>query len=199
MLPMVFSAAPGFQASSIQELIRLAKASPNSVNVALPSTSAQVELEQFKHLAGIELFGVNYKGSGAAFTDLFGGRVQIMIDTVTASLPQISGGKMKPLAISTARRFEAVPAIPTMIESGVPGFDLAPWNALFAPHGTPAAVISLLNAEVAAILAEPETRQRLVQIGIDPAGGSPEQLAAFVRSETQKWGDLVRKANIKAD
>ena len=147
----------------------------------------------------MELFPVNYKGSGPALIDLFGDRIQLTIDTVSASLPQAVAGKIKPLAVTTGKRFEAVPNVPTMAEAGVAGFDLAPWNALMAPQGTPKDIIYYLNAHLAAILAEPDMRKRMVELGIQPQSSTPEQLGVFVESETKKWGDLVRQAKIMAE
>ncbi|MFN0164479.1 MAG: Bug family tripartite tricarboxylate transporter substrate binding protein [Burkholderiales bacterium] len=198
-LPMMLSAAANQPVASVRDLVDAARAKPGSINVAIPSTSARVMLQLFNQLARVELFPVNYKGSGPAFIDLFGERVQLTIDTVSASLPHAAAGKLKPLAVTTGRRFEAVPNVPTMAESGVPGFDLAPWNALVAPRGTPREFIVYLNAHVVAVLAEPELRKRMVDLGIQPASGTPEQLDAFVLSEHQKWGELVRQAKIVAE
>jgi len=198
-LPMMLSAAPDLPAKNVRELIDAARAKPGSLNVAIPSTSARVMLELFNQLAQVDLFAVSYKGSGPAFVDLFGGRIQLTFDTVAASLPQAAAGKLKPLAVTTGRRFEALPQVPTLAEAGVPGFDLAPWNALVAPKGTPREIVNLLNGHVVAILAEPETRKRLVDLGIQPISGTPEQLEAFIQSEHQKWGELVRRAKITAE
>ncbi len=156
-------------------------------------------LQLFNHLAKVELFPVAYKGSGPAFIDLFGERIQLTIDTVSASLPQAAAGKIKPLAVTTGKRFEAVPNVPTLAEAGVPGFDLAPWNALMAPQGTPKDIVNYLNAHVVAILAEPDLRKRMIELGIQPQSGTPEQLGTFVASEAQKWGDLVKQAKIVAE
>ena len=136
-LPMMLSAAPGLPVSSVRELIDAARAKPGSMNVAIPSTSARVMLQLFNQLTKVELFPVNYKGSGPAFIDCSGERIQLTIDTVSASLPQAAAGKIKPLAVTTGKRFEAVPNVPTLAESGVAGFDLAPWNALMAPQAHP--------------------------------------------------------------
>lgn len=198
-LPMVLSANPAFAANSIREIAALAKAKPGSINVGLPSSTARVVLELLKQSDGGDLFGIPYKGSGAALTDLIGGQVQLMIDTVTASIPQISAGKIKAIAISSGQRTESAPNIPTFSESGLPGFDLVAWNALFAPRGTPPEVINLLNAEVAKALAQPEVRARLLRMGFEPGGGSADRLRAFVESESQRWGQLIRKAGIKAE
>jgi len=198
MLPMVLSAAPSFPASSLDELIAAAKTKPNEINIALPSTTAQIVLELFTRTAGAKLFAVTYKGSAAAFTDVVGGRVPLLIDTATATLPQIAAGKLKALAVSTARRTALAPGIPTFAESGLRGFELVAWNALFAPRGTPVSIVQRLNLEVVRILALPDTRERLLQMGFEPAGSTPEQLAAFVESETRKWTELIRSAGVKA-
>jgi len=198
-LPMMLSAAPNLPVSSVRELMEMAKAKPGSINVGIPSTSARVMLQLFNQLAKVELFPVSYKGSGPAFIDLFGERIQLTIDTVSASLPQAVAGKIKPLAVTTGKRFEAVPNVPTMAEAGLTGFDLAPWNALMAPQGTPKDIINFLNAHLAAILAEPDLRKRMVELGIQPQSSTPEQLGIFVESETKKWGDLVKQAKIMAE
>lgn len=134
MIPMVLSTAPSYPASSLKDVIAAAKQKPGDINVALPSTTAQVVLEQLQQMSGAKFFSVTYKGSGAAFTDVAGGRIPLLIDTVTASLPQISSGKLKPIAITTASRAKGAPNIPTVAESGVPGFELVAWNALYAPR-----------------------------------------------------------------
>ena len=198
-LPMVLSANSAFPAASLKEVIAQARAKPNTVNVALPSNTARVVLELLKQTDGADLFGIPYKGSGAALTDLIGGQVQLMIDTATATMAQASAGKIRAIAISTTQRTEIAPNLPTFAESGVPGFDIAGWNALFAPRGTPPEIVNLLNAEVAKALAQPEVRQRILRMGSEPGGGSPEKLKAFVESEVQRWGNLIRKAGIRAD
>ena len=198
-LPMVLSANSAFPAASLKEVIAQARAKPNTVNVALPSNTARVVLELLKQADGADLFGIPYKGSGAALTDLIGGQVQLMIDTATATMAQASAGKIRAIAISTTQRTEIAPNLPTFAESGVPGFDIAGWNALFAPRGTPPEIVNLLNAEVAKALAQPEVRQRILRMGSEPGGGSPEKLKAFVESEVQRWGNLIRKAGIRAD
>ena len=198
-LPMVLSANSAFPATSLKEVIAQARAKPNTVNVALPSNTARVVLELLKQTDGADLFGIPYKGSGAALTDLIGGQVQLMIDTATATMAQASAGKIRAIAISTTQRTEIAPNLPTFAESGIPGFDIAGWNALFAPRGTPPEIVNLINAEVAKALAQPEVRQRILRMGSEPGGGSPEKLKAFVESEVQRWGNLIRKAGIRAD
>jgi tripartite-type tricarboxylate transporter receptor subunit TctC len=199
ILPMVITASNEFPANNLQEVVAQARAKPDTINVALTSTTARVLLEMVKGAANAPLFGVAYKGSGAALTDLVGGQVQLMIDTAPAVIPQISAGKIKAIAISTGQRTELAPGIPTIAESGVPGFELVAWNALFAPRGTAPEIISRLNAEAARALAQPELRDRLLHLGFEPGKGTPESLAAFVQSESQRWGAAIRKAGIKAD
>lgn len=198
-LPMVLVASPAVTASSVRGLIDTARSNPGSLNVAIPSTSARVMLQMFNQLAKVELFPIAYKGSGPAYTDLFGGRIQLIFDTVAAALPHANAGSLKPLAVTTGRRFEAMPDVPTLAEAGLAGFDLAPWNALMAPKGTPRPIVQYLNAQVLAVLADPELRKRLVELGIQAQAGTPEQLEVFVQAETKKWGDLVRQAKITAE
>lgn len=199
LLPMVLSANPSFEASSVKELVGLAKAGPGALSVAVPSSSARVVLELFRQLSSADLFAVDYRGSGAAFTDVLGGRVPLTIDTLAASAGHLSAGRLKAIALSTAGRSESAPGIATFAEAGLEGFDLAPWNALFAPRGTPAKIVARLNTGVAEAISDAQVRARLLQLGVEPApsGFSPEKLAAFVRSETRKWGELVRSAGIK--
>jgi len=199
LLPMMLSASPGLPIASVKDLIEAGRSRPGSINVAIPSTSARVILQLFNQLGDVKLFPVPYKGSAPAFIDLFSERVQLTIDTVSTSLPQAAAGKIKPLAVTTAKRFEATPDVPTLAESGLAGFDLAPWNALFAPKGTPADIVDFLNAHVVAILAEPDLRRRMVALGIQPASSTPAELGAFVSAESRKWGELVRQAGIKAE
>ena len=199
ILPMVLAGNNSFPAANLKDVVALARAKPDSLNVALPSTTARVLLEMVKAADNAPLFGVAYKGSGAGITDLVGGQVQMMIDTVPAIMPQITAGKVKGLAISTAQRSELAPNIPTMAESGMPGFELTAWNAMFAPARTPPEVVNRLHTEVAKALAQPEMRERLLRLGFEPGKGTPESLAAFVQSESQRWGASIRKAGIKAD
>ena len=199
LLPMMLSATPAVSADSVRELVDSARANPSSINIAVPSTSARVMLQLFNQLAEVELFPVPYKGSGPAYTDMFGGRVDLIFDTVSATLPHVNAGKLKPLAVTTGSRFEAVPDVPTLAESGLSGFDLAPWNALVAPRGTPNDIVQFLNAHVVAVLSEPELRKQLGALGIQPQTGTPEQLDDFIHSEAKKWGDLVRQAKITVD
>ena len=199
MLPMVISANPEFPARTIPELIAAAKAQPDKINIALPSTTARIVYELFKARTGAPLFGVPYKGSATAMQEVTGGQLPVIIDTATATRGQVAGGKLKPLGITTLKSSELMPGVKSVAEQGFPGFEVTAWNALYAPKGTPKAVVDRINAEVAKILAQPETRQRLLQIGFEPAGGTADELAAFEKRERDKWGPLIKAAGLKGD
>ena len=199
MLPMVISANPSFAANSVAELVAAAKAKPDKIDIALPSTTARLVFELLKTQSGAPLFGVPYKGSATAMQEVTGGQLPVTIDTATATRGQVAGGKLKPLGITTLKSSDLMPGVKSVAEQGFPGFEVTAWNALYAPKGTPKAVVDRLNAEIAKILAQPETRQRLMQIGFEPASGTPEQLAAFEKRERDKWGPLIKAAGLKGE
>ncbi len=199
MLPMVISANPLFAPNTIAELIAAAKAQPDKLNIALPSTTARIVFELLKARTGAPLFGVPYKGSATAMNEVMGGQVQLTIDTATASRGHVQSGKLKALAITTLKSSELLPGVKSVAEQGFPGFEVTAWNAIYAPRGTPKEIVDRLNAEVTKVLAQPETRQRLMQLGFEPAGGSPEALAAYEKQERAKWGPLIKAAGLKGD
>lgn len=199
MLPMVLSANPEFPARTVPELVAAAKAQPDKINIALPSTTARIVFELFKAKTGAPLFGIPYKGSATAMTEVIGGQVQLIIDTATATRGQAASGKLRPIAITTLKSSELLPGVKSVAEQGIEGFEVTAWNAIYAPRGTPRTVIDRLNAEVNRILAQPETRQRLLQLGFEPVGGSPESLAAYEKQERAKWGPLIKAAGLKGD
>jgi len=199
MLPMVVAANPDFAPSTIPELIAAAKAQPDKINVALPSTSARVVFEFLKERTGAPLFGVPYKGSGTAMTEVMGGQVQLIVDTATALRGHVQNGKLKAIAITTLKSGELLPGVKSVAEQGVTGCEMTPWTAMYAPRGTPKEIVDRLNAEVMKVLAEPEARQKLMSLGFEPAGGTPDQLGAFEKSERAKWGALIKAAGLKGD
>ena len=199
-VPMALIAAPNFPASSIGDLIQLAKANPDTVSVAVPSSTARVVLELLSKSSGANFRNVPYKGSTAAITDVLGGHVQLSIDTAMAATPQISAGKMKALGVTSATRTSVLPSVPSFAESGLPGFSLVAWNVWFAPRGTPPAIVEKLNTEIAKVLAETDTAAKLRGLGYEPGkADDPQKVSAFVNAETKKWGDLIRAAGITAD
>jgi len=197
--PMVIAANPSFPGNSVHDLIAAAKSNPKSADIAMPSTTARIVFEFFKAQTGAPLFGVPYKGSASAMTDVMGGQLPLIIDTVTAARPQVAAGKLKAIAVTSLKPTELLPGVKTVAEQGLPGFEVIAWNALYAPKGTPKEIIHLLNVEIAKILTQPETRQKLLTLGFEVGGGSPEDLAAFGRAERRKWGPLIQTAGIKAE
>jgi len=199
MLPMVVAANPSFAPNSIAELVAAGKAKPDKIDMALPSTTARLVFELLKQRTDAPLFGVPYKGSATAITEVMGGQVQTLIDTVTATRGHVASGKLKAFGITTLKPSDLLPSVKPVAEQGVPGFETTAWIALYAPRGTPEPIVALLNKEFARILAEPETRQRLLQIGIEPVGGTPASLGEFEKKERTKWGPLIKAAGLKGE
>lgn len=199
MLPLMFAAHPSFGPSSIQELIAAAKAKPDTLNVALPALPQRIAFEMLRTQGGAPLFGIPYKGSASALPEVMSGQVPLIVDSITALKPHVTSGRLKPLGVTSLKSSEVMPGVQSVAEQGVPGFELTAWNAFFAPKGTPPAIVNLLNAELRKILAQPETRQRLGSLGFEIAGTTPQQLAETVRVEREKWGRIIRAANIRAE
>jgi tripartite-type tricarboxylate transporter receptor subunit TctC len=197
MLPLMIAAHPSFAPSSIQELIAAAKAKPDTLNVALPAPPQRIAFELLRQQGGAPLFGVPYKGSGSALPEVMSGQVPLIIDSITALRPHINSGRLKPLGVTSLRSTELMPGVKSIAEQGLQGFELTAWNAFFAPKGTPAPIVSLLNAEVRNILAQPETRERLMSLGFEVAGSTPQQLADRIRVEREKWSRIIQAANIR--
>lgn len=199
MLPLLFAAHPAFGAGNIQELIAAARAKPDSINVALPAPPQRIAFELLRQQGNAPLFGVNYKGSAAALPEVLSGQVPVIVDSITALRAQVTSGKLKALGVTSLKSTELMPGVKSVAEQGLAGFELTAWNAFFAPKGTPAEVVSLLNAEVHKILAEPETRTRLVSLGFDVSGTTPQELAEMVRTGREKWSRIIRAAKISAE
>jgi tripartite-type tricarboxylate transporter receptor subunit TctC len=197
----LLAAHPSVPANNVRELLALAKAKPGQVTYASygNGSSAHLTAELFKLMAGVDLLHVPYKGAAPAVNDLLGGQVNIIFADVAAMLSHLKSGKLKPLGIGSAKRFEGLPDVPTIAESGVPGFEAGGFLGLVAPAGTPPAVIQALNAAAQKSLALPEVRDRLLGLASPPVGGTPEQLAAHIKREIDKWARVIRAANIKAE
>ncbi len=200
-VPNVLVVNPSLPVNSVQELIAYAKANPGKLNFASsgPGTSIHLSGELFKVMAGVQMTHVPYKGSAPALQDLLGGQVQLMFDNLPPSLPQIKGGKLRALAVTSLTRAPALPDVPTIAESGLPGFEASSWFGILAPAGTPPAIIAKVNAEVAKWLASPEGKEKLVAIGANAAGGSPEDFARHIQVETAKWAKVVKESGAKVD
>jgi tripartite-type tricarboxylate transporter receptor subunit TctC len=200
-VPNVLVVNPALPVNSVADLIKLAKEKPGSINFASSGSGTSIHLsgELFKTMAGVDMTHVPYKGSAPAITDLMGGQVQIMFDNLPSSLQQIKAGKLRAIAVTSLKRAPALPNVPTISESGLPGFEASSWFGILAPAGTPASVVTRINAEVNKWLQSADAREKLLAQGAEAAGGSPEQFAAFIRSETDKWAKVVKASGAKVD
>src|SRR4051812_48707441 len=191
-VPNVMEVNPSVPAKTVAEFIAYAKANPGKINFASSGSGTSIHLagELFKVMTGVQMTHVPYKGSAPALSDLMGGQVQVMFDNLPPSLPQIKAGKLRALAVTSAQRAPALPDVPTVAEAGLPGYEASSWFGVLAPAGTPPAVIARLNGEVAKWLATPDAKERMLATGANAIGGSPEDFAAHIRSETAKWAKV---------
>lgn len=201
LIPLVVVANNNLPVRSIRDLIALAKSRPGEITYASSGagTAQHLAMELFKAKSGTDLTHVPYKGSGPAISDLIGGQVVLMFDTVASALPQIQAGKLRPLAVSMAKRSVVLPAVPTMAEAGIKGFEAFGWSAMLAPAGTPREIVQKLGAESLRILNQPEMRERVVALGFEYAPMNPEELAQFMKAEIAKWAQAVKLGNIRLE
>ncbi|HQD82872.1 MAG TPA: tripartite tricarboxylate transporter substrate binding protein [Quisquiliibacterium sp.] len=199
ILPLAIVTGPANPVDSVDKLIAAAKARPDAINVAFTTTTSRATLELFKQKAGAPLFGVAYKGSAQAISDLIGGQVEYMVDTIASLRTTVAAGKLKALAVTSATSGELMPGVRSVAEQGVRGYELTGWNVLYAPKGTPAEVVRVLAGEVSKVMALPDTRQKLLQLGVEPQTATGADLARFVVAERDKWGGVIRAANIRVD
>ena len=200
-VPNVLVVNPAVPANSVAELIAYAKANPGKLNFASSGNGTSIHLsgELFKFMAGVQMTHVPYKGSAPALQDLIGGQVQLMFDNLPPSLPQIKAGKLRALAVTSLARAPALPDVPTMAEAGLPGYEASSWFGVLAPAGTPPAIVTKLNAEIARWLATPEAKEKLSKQGANAAGGTPEDFAKHIAAETAKWAKVVKDSGAKID
>jgi tripartite-type tricarboxylate transporter receptor subunit TctC len=200
-LPNVMVVWPQLPARSVQEFIALAKAEPGKLNFASSGNGTSVHLsgELFKFMSGIDMVHVPYRGAAPAIQDLTGGRVQVMFDNIPSAIGHVRAGTLRALAVTTATRSPALPELPTVAESGVPGYEAYSWFSIMVPAGTPTAAVQRINADTNAVLALPDLRERLLELGATPAGGTPEACAQFLDQEIEKWGKVVRAAHVTID
>ena len=189
------------KAASVKEFIAEAKRDPGKINFASvgAGTTHHLAMELFEQQSGISLNHIPYKGAAPAVQDLVGGQVPVMFLDLAAGAPQIRAGKIKALAVASARRISALPDVPTVAESGVPGFEAWAWQGLVVPAGTPQEVMTRLRVEYSKAVGDPALRQKLIDAGVEPLTSTPEELAAYIRSETAKWAKVVKEANIKVE
>jgi tripartite-type tricarboxylate transporter receptor subunit TctC len=199
--PLVLVVHPNVPANSLRELIALAKAQPGKLNYASSGsgTGAHLSGELLRSMAKVDLTHVPYKGTAPAMTDLMGGQVQMMFSVLPAVLPHIRSGKLKAIAVTGKQQTSLLPGVPTMAESGVPGYVSTLSYGVLAPAKTPDAVVKEINGQVAKVLATPEFRERLAFEGAEPLGGSPADFAAVIKAETEKWAKVVKDSGAKAE
>lgn len=195
----ILSLHPSVPAGSVKELIALAKAKPLNYGSSGVGGTGHLAGELFNTMAGVKMTHVPYKGGGPAMIDLVGGQVQLVFATAASAVPQIKGGRIKGIAVTTAKRSALMPDLPTISEAGLPGFDANNWYGVLAPAKTPRAIINRLNSEITKVLAMPDVKTFLFNQGLDPAPGTPEKFGAYIKSETAKWAKVVKASGAKAN
>ncbi|MBI4191096.1 MAG: tripartite tricarboxylate transporter substrate binding protein [Betaproteobacteria bacterium] len=196
--PNVLVVHPSVPAATMREFIAYAKANPGKILYGSSGVggSPHLAMELLKTMAGIDMLHVPYKGSGAVLTELLSGQIQTTSSSVTGQLPYIKSGKLRALAVTTTKRSAQLPDVPTVIESGIPGYEVTIWYAMFVPAAVPKPIIARLNAELVKVLNGPELKTRLAQTGIDAASSTPEELAAFAKAEVAKWTKVAKIAGV---
>jgi tripartite-type tricarboxylate transporter receptor subunit TctC len=200
-LPNVVVVHPSLPVKSISELIAYAKAHPGQLNFASAGigTSPQMSIELLKSMAGIDMVHIPYKGTAPGVVDVLAGQVLVMAPNVLTALPHIKSGKLRALAVTSPKRSAALPDVPTVAEAGLPGYDSTQWYGVLAPAGTQREIVARLHGAIARALRDEEVGRRLAADGAEPVGSSPEEFAAFIKSETEKWAKVARAAGIKAE
>ena len=201
MVPNLLVANPSQPYKNVKEMIAYAKANPGKINFGSSGNGSSIHLsgEHFKQMAGVDMQHVPYRGSAPAVSDLLGGQISVMFDNMPSAIPHVKGGKLRALAVTTAKRSPALPDVPTIAEAGVPGYEATSWFGLLAPAGTPAPIVAKLNASILKALADPEVKKKLAEQGAEPFGEKPEQFAAFIQAETAKWGKVVKDSGASLD
>ena len=186
---------------SVADVIAHAKRDPGKLTYASAGNGTSIHLagEVFASMAGLNLLHVPYKGSGPAVTDMLGGQVDLMFDSITSARPHIQAGKLRALGVTSAKRSATLPGVPTIAEAGVPGYEVSPWFAVFAPAGTPAAIVNKINAALIDAMKQPDTVAKFETIGAEPIGTTPQQLATHLDKELARWGALIKERNIRMD
>src|SRR6185369_16413781 len=197
--PLILTAGPGLKANSVADLIAYAKANPGKVTFASSGIGGAHHLsgEMLRQRTGIDIVHIPYKGGAPAAADVMAGHVPMMFELGYAALPSVKAGKVRALAVTSTTRMALLPDVPTLAEAGLPGFESTNWQGVIVPAGTPRAIVERLNRDINAVLAIPEQRDSIVANGGEVAGGTPEAFRDFIRSETAKWGDVVRTAKIQ--
>ena len=200
-VPNVLVVNPSFPVNSVKELIALVKSKPGAISFASSGNGSAQHLaaELFKSQTGLFMVHIPYRGGAPAIVDVIAGQIPMFFGNMASALPHVKSGKVKALATTGRTRSPATPNLPTIAESGLPGYEVYEWNAFFAPAGTPADIIDRMQRETARALATPEVRERLAALGAEPVGGTPAELEKFRRSEMEKWAAIIKRAGIKSD
>jgi len=202
VVPNILVAGPKqSDVKSVKDLIAKAKQQPDKLTYASAGNGTSIHLAgaSFTSLTGVKMLHVPYRGSGPAVTDLLGGQVDFMFDSITSARPHIEAGKLRAIAITTKTRSPSLPDVPTVAEAGVPGYEVSPWFATFMPAGTPAPIVEKLGKTLNEAMNDPEVKKRLSAIGAEPIGSTPQALAAHLKTETDRWTKLIKESNIKVD
>jgi tripartite-type tricarboxylate transporter receptor subunit TctC len=199
--PNVLVVHPSLKVNSVKELIAEAKEKPGRLNYAISGagTASHLAVEMFKRMTGADMVAIPYKGAGAATAAVVGGQVQLLFTSTGAAMPHIKGGRIKALGVTTAKRTPALPDVPTIAETGLPGFQVDGWYAVMAPGKTPKPIIDKLYRDIAEVLRMPDIVARIEAVGLEPAGITPQAFSDYIHSELAKWGKLIREAGIKAE
>jgi tripartite-type tricarboxylate transporter receptor subunit TctC len=199
--PQILVVSPSIKAGSVKDLIALAKAKPGELNYGISSVGGATQLaaELFSLSAGVKMTQIPYKGAPAMLVDLMAGRIDLAFATMPSALQHVRAGKLRALAVTSLKRSPQVPELPTVAESALPGYEMVAWQGLFAPRGVPPAIVKLLNAEVRAIVQQPEVRKQLSAEGGEPVANSPEEFAKWLKGEIAKWAKVVKAANIRLE
>ena len=200
-MPYLIAAHPALPAKSAQELIALAKSQPGKIAFSSSGagTSSHLAAEMFQSAAKIEMLHVPYKGGGPAVNAVMAGEVQLTFNVITGPLPQVRAGKLRAIAVTSPKRADVAPEIPTVAESGIPGFEMIAWYNCFAPARTPRAIVDRLNAEINRIVSLPDVRERLGKLGVTPMTGTPADLSKYLKFEIDRWAKIINAAGIKLE
>jgi tripartite-type tricarboxylate transporter receptor subunit TctC len=199
--PLVLVAHPSVPVTSVRGLIALAKARPGELNFASSGSGQSNHLagELFKSMAKVDMVHVPYKGGGPVLTDLLGGHITLFFGSIMSTLPHTKAGKLRPLGVTSLKRAQAAPDVPTIAEAALPGFEAVGWYGILAPAGTSKDIVGRVSRDVVRVLQAPEVQDRIMKDGGEPIGGTPEQFSAFIRAEITKWAEVVRVSGARAD
>jgi tripartite-type tricarboxylate transporter receptor subunit TctC len=200
-VPLMLVTTPSLGVNSVAELIAKAKASPGALSYAAAGngTAGHLAMELFKLNAGVDIKSIPYKGDTPALADMIAGQVQVMLATVIAATPHVQSGRLKALAVTTTKRLASAPSLPTIAESGMPGFEAVSWGGVMAPAGTPRAVVDKLHAEITAILKQSDVKERFAAVGAEIVSSTPEEFQRYISAETSKWARIAQTAGVRMD